>query len=120
MLAFLKLRLCHHEFFSGIRILTEKCPVFSKGKLHINQQRIFKYSVEILIEFMIQPVIIFFQSLYCYQKRKRSGYHASTLICVIIKTLNSGNAFSPSVWKKLLASKRNEGFPNSVCTITFL
>lgn len=69
---------------------------------------------------MIQPVIIFFQSLYCYQKRKRSGYHASTLICVIIKTLNSGNAFSPSVWKKLLASKRNKGFPNSVCTITFL
>ena len=37
MLAFLKLRLCHHEFFSGIRILTEKCPVFSKGKLHAHK-----------------------------------------------------------------------------------
>ena len=59
MLAFLKLRLYHHDFFSGIRILTEKCPVFSKGKLRINQYRIFKYSVEILIEFMIQPVVIF-------------------------------------------------------------
>ena len=31
MLAFLKLRLCHHEFFSGTRILTEKCS--SQGKL---------------------------------------------------------------------------------------